>query len=69
MQAMENGADLPRGIGVYTVERELGAGGMGTVYPARRVAGFQRGPVVDADPDAEVPWPATAYIPGPSLPS
>ncbi|WP_369243045.1 RodZ domain-containing protein [Streptomyces sp. R21] len=99
---MENGAaDLPRRIGVYTVERELGAGGMGTVYlarsrggravavkvarpelaadphfrerfraeveAARRVGGFHTAPVVDADPDAEAPWLATAYIPGPTL--
>ncbi|MFF0474473.1 RodZ domain-containing protein [Streptomyces sp. NPDC004284] len=98
---MENDADLPRRIGVYTVERELGAGGMGTVYlarspggravavkvarpelaadphfrrrfraeveAARRVGGFHTAPVVDADPDAKVPWLATAYIPGPTL--
>jgi hypothetical protein len=36
---MENGPDLPRRIGVYTVERELGAGGMGTVCPARSRGG------------------------------
>jgi predicted Ser/Thr protein kinase len=36
---MGNGADLPRRIGVYTVERELGAGGMGTVYLARSRGG------------------------------
>ncbi|TVZ76423.1 RodZ domain-containing protein [Streptomyces sp. BK340] len=98
---MENSADLPRRIGVYTVERELGAGGMGTVYlarsrsgravavkvarpelaadphfrqrfraeveAARRVGGFHTAPVVDADPEAETPWLATAYIPGPTL--
>lgn len=98
---MQNGADVPRRIGVYTVERELGAGGMGTVYlarslggravavkvarpelaadphfrarfraeveAARRVGGFHTAPVVDADPDAEAPWLATAYIPGPTL--
>lgn len=32
---------------------------------ARRVGGFHTAPVVDAD--AEAPWPATAYIPGPTL--
>ncbi|MEI5098385.1 DUF4115 domain-containing protein [Streptomyces sp. PmtG] len=98
---MENGADLPRRIGVYVVERELGAGGMGQVYlarspggravavkvvrpelaadphfrerfraevwAARRVGGFHTAPVVDADPDAESPWLATAYVPGPTL--
>ncbi|MBO1330375.1 RodZ domain-containing protein [Streptomyces sp. VRA16 Mangrove soil] len=36
---MGNGAELPRRIGGYTVERELGAGGMGTVYLARSRGG------------------------------
>ena len=39
MQAMENGADLPRRIAFCTVERELGAGGMGAVYLARSRGG------------------------------
>lgn len=81
--------------------RELGAGGMGTVYlarsrggrllavkvarpelaadtafrarfrveveAARRVGGFHTAQVVDADPDGEPPWLATAYLPGPTL--
>ena len=34
---------------------------------ARQVGGFHTALVVDADPDAEPPWMATAYIPGPSL--
>ncbi|WP_280682797.1 serine/threonine-protein kinase [Kitasatospora sp. MAA19] len=93
--------DEVRRIGGYTVERELGAGGMGTVYlarsrggravavkvarpelaadphfrerfraevaAARRVGGFHTAPVVDADPEAEAPWLATAYVPGPTL--
>lgn len=36
---MENGADAPRRNGVHTVERELGVGGMGTVYLARSRGG------------------------------
>jgi serine/threonine protein kinase len=32
----------------------------------RRVGGFWTATVVDADPDADVPWLATAYIAGPS---
>ncbi|MGN5631686.1 serine/threonine-protein kinase [Streptomyces sp. AC154] len=96
-----DGAGLPEHIGGYTVERELGAGGMGTVYlarsrggravavkvarpelasdphfrerfraevaAARSVGGFHTAPVVDADPAAEAPWLATAYVPGPTL--
>ncbi|MFE6049205.1 serine/threonine-protein kinase [Kitasatospora sp. NPDC056446] len=88
-------------IGPYAVVRELGAGGMGTVYlarsrggrlmavkvarpelaadrafrvrfraevdAARRVGGFHTAQVVDADPDGEPPWLATAYVPGPTL--
>ncbi|MFF0630137.1 serine/threonine-protein kinase [Streptomyces sp. NPDC004296] len=88
-------------IGSYAVVRELGAGGMGTVYlarsrggrllavkvarpelaadtafrarfrvevdAARRVGGFHTAQVVDADPDGEPPWLATAYVPGPTL--
>jgi serine/threonine protein kinase len=34
---------------------------------AQRVQGFFTAPVLAADPDAEEPWLATAYIPGPSL--
>lgn len=34
---------------------------------ARRVSGMFTAAVVDADPDAEVPWLATAYVPAPSL--
>lgn len=37
------------------------------VHNARAVTGFYTAPVVDADPDAEQPWLATAYIAGPSL--
>ncbi|ROQ67828.1 serine/threonine protein kinase [Streptomyces sp. 840.1] len=96
-----DGASLPEHIGGYAVERELGAGGMGTVYlarsrggravavkvarpelasdphfrerfraevaAARSVGGFHTAPVVDADPSADAPWLATAYVPGPTL--
>ncbi|MFC5185785.1 serine/threonine-protein kinase [Actinomadura harenae] len=37
------------------------------VAAARLVGGFYTAQVVDADTDAEPPWLATAYIPGPSL--
>jgi WD40 repeat protein len=37
------------------------------VAAARRVGGFHTAPVVDAAPDANPPWMATAYIAGPSL--
>lgn len=37
------------------------------VAAARAVSGAHTAPVVDADPDGDPPWLATAYIPGPSL--
>ncbi len=37
------------------------------VAAARRVNGLFTAMVVDADVDAEEPWLATAYVPGPSL--
>ncbi|MGW4726373.1 protein kinase domain-containing protein [Streptomyces sp. NPDC004291] len=37
------------------------------VRAARRVSGAFTAPVVDADPDAERPWMATAYVPGRTL--
>jgi hypothetical protein len=37
------------------------------IEAARRVGGFHTAMVVDADPYADPPWMATAYIPGPSL--
>ena len=37
------------------------------VEAARRVGGFYTAQVVDADPDGDPPWLATAYIAGPTL--
>ncbi len=37
------------------------------VAAARRVSALYTAPVVDADPDAEMPWLVTAYVAGPSL--
>ncbi|GAA0708573.1 serine/threonine-protein kinase [Streptomyces sp. SID4956] len=37
------------------------------VAAARRVSGAFTASVVDADPEAELPWMATLYIPGPTL--
>ncbi|CAL9351908.1 Serine_threonine-protein kinase PknD [Nocardiopsis dassonvillei] len=37
------------------------------IAAARKVGGFYTAQVVDADPDGDPPWLATAYIPGPSL--
>lgn len=37
------------------------------VEAARRVGGEWTAPVLDADPDASVPWVATGYVAGPSL--
>ncbi|MFE7774391.1 serine/threonine-protein kinase [Streptomyces sp. NPDC057445] len=37
------------------------------VAAARRVGGAWTAPVLDADPDAPVPWVATGYVAGPSL--
>lgn len=37
------------------------------VDAARRVGGAWTAPVLDADPDAPVPWVATGYVAGPSL--
>ncbi|MFJ9180785.1 PQQ-binding-like beta-propeller repeat protein [Streptomyces sp. NPDC102360] len=37
------------------------------VAAARQVSGAFTAPVVDADPEAELPWMATLFIPGPTL--
>ncbi|WP_433173834.1 WD40 repeat domain-containing serine/threonine protein kinase [Actinoallomurus sp. CA-150999] len=37
------------------------------VEAARQVGGFHTAQLLDADPDAELPWLVTAFIPGPTL--
>ena len=37
------------------------------VAAARKVSGVFTAAVVEADPDADLPWLATAYVPAPSL--
>jgi hypothetical protein len=37
------------------------------IAAARNVSGIYTAAVIDSDPDAEPPWMATAYVPGPSL--
>src|SRR5882762_9870513 len=37
------------------------------IAAARKVGGAYTAAVVDADPDAEMPWLATVYVAGPSL--
>jgi serine/threonine protein kinase len=37
------------------------------VAAARKVSGFFTAAVVEADPDADLPWLATAYVPAPTL--
>ena len=39
----------------------------GEIAAARNVSGIYTAAVVDADSDAELPWMATVYVPGPSL--
>jgi eukaryotic-like serine/threonine-protein kinase len=39
----------------------------GEIAAARNVSGIYTAAVVDADADAELPWMATVYVPGPSL--
>ncbi|MEU0302022.1 PQQ-binding-like beta-propeller repeat protein [Streptomyces sp. NPDC006175] len=62
-----------RTVAVKTVRPELAADAGfrarfgAEVTAARRVSGAFTAPVVDADPDAPVPWLATAFVPGISL--
>lgn len=51
----------------YASDPEFRARFRQEVNAARRVSGAFTAPVVDADPDAELPWMATLFIPGPTL--
>lgn len=51
----------------YAADREFRARFAREVAAARQVGGFHTAQVVDADPDAALPWMVTAFIAGPSL--
>ncbi|GGJ57036.1 serine/threonine-protein kinase [Streptomyces brasiliensis] len=51
----------------YAFDEEFRARFRREVDAARRVGGAWTAPVLDADPEAPVPWVATAYAAGPSL--
>ncbi|MFF3394712.1 serine/threonine-protein kinase [Streptomyces sp. NPDC002669] len=51
----------------YAADPEFRARFRQEVGAARRVSGAFTAPVVDADPDAVLPWMATLYVPGPTL--
>ncbi|MFF8709820.1 serine/threonine-protein kinase [Streptomyces sp. NPDC015184] len=51
----------------YAADPEFRARFRQEVGAARRVSGAFTAPVVDADPDAALPWMATLYVPGPTL--
>ncbi|MFD8824296.1 serine/threonine-protein kinase [Streptomyces sp. NPDC059605] len=51
----------------YASDPEFRARFRQEVGAARRVSGAFTAPVVDADPDAVLPWMATLYVPGPTL--
>ncbi|MFC4464958.1 serine/threonine-protein kinase [Streptomyces xiangluensis] len=51
----------------FALDEEFRARFRREVDAARRVGGAYTAPVLDADPDASVPWVATAYAAGPSL--
>ncbi|HZB49544.1 MAG TPA: protein kinase, partial [Mycobacteriales bacterium] len=53
--------------GEYAEEADFRARFAHEVAAARRVSGVFTAAVVAADPDARVPWLATAYVPAPSL--
>ncbi|MFF5706237.1 serine/threonine-protein kinase [Streptomyces sp. NPDC012794] len=51
----------------FASDREFRARFRREVEAARRVGGEWTAPVLDADPEAAVPWVATGYVAGPSL--
>ncbi|MDX3226599.1 serine/threonine-protein kinase [Streptomyces sp. ME19-01-6] len=51
----------------FSLDAEFRARFRREVEAARRVGGEWTAPVLDADPDARVPWVATGYVAGPSL--
>lgn len=51
----------------FALDEEFRARFRREVEAARRVGGAWTAPVLDADPEAGVPWVATAYAAGPSL--
>ncbi|MGY6021236.1 protein kinase domain-containing protein [Streptomyces spinosirectus] len=51
----------------YALDEEFRARFRQEVAAARRVSGAFTAPVVDADPDAGLPWMATLYVPGRTL--
>ncbi|MYX43445.1 protein kinase [Streptomyces sp. SID89] len=51
----------------FALDEEFRARFRREVAAARRVGGAWTAPVLDADPEAPVPWVATAYAAGPSL--
>ncbi|MFE0042870.1 serine/threonine-protein kinase [Streptomyces albireticuli] len=51
----------------YALDEQFRARFRREVQAARRVGGAWTAPVLDADPDAAVPWVATGYVAGPSL--
>ncbi|GAA1357248.1 serine/threonine-protein kinase [Streptomyces beijiangensis] len=51
----------------YALDEEFRARFRREVEAARRVGGAWTAPVLDADPEAPVPWVATGYVAGPAL--
>lgn len=51
----------------HALDEEFRARFRQEIAAVRRVSGAFTAPVVDADPDADQPWMATLYVPGPTL--